>query len=211
MDKVILFDMDRTIFNTNLLIRNIKNLIASTLNISEEKTEKTINNYLSSLPENFHFDFSSMLKKFNPTEDTFKNLLSDCQNNSSLYPAYPDTIPTLKLLKRKGLQIGIFSEGNPQFQLLKFKHMRIEKFTNKDLLFIRKNKKDKKFLNQLPKDSIIVDDKKEIVEMLSKTGKFNPIQIKRERNSLKPNIHNQSPYPIISSLTEILYIPGLFN
>ncbi|KKP39430.1 MAG: hypothetical protein UR29_C0007G0081 [Candidatus Woesebacteria bacterium GW2011_GWC2_33_12] len=93
---------------------------------------------------------------------------------------YKETLEVLEKLKDK-YRLGIYSEGTKKFQNHKFKSLGLNKYFDKDLIFIVDAKDTKEVLEKIPKDAIIVDDKETICEFLTK-NEIRAIWLNRKDN-----------------------------
>jgi hypothetical protein len=62
--------------------------------------------------------------------------------------------------------LGIYSQGFVNLQKIKIKYSGIEKYFNKNLIFIDRDKTHQDFVKNLPIKATVVDDKKEVIETL---------------------------------------------
>lgn len=168
--KVILFDIDRTIFD-NEKFKDLKDeQIIKLLNIKNIEEYKNIfKNYYSSLSNTRYYDHNHFIdlvcKKYNFKDK--KSILSLTYDNPELYSKslFPDVNKTLEYLVKKN-KLGIFSEGKSDFQVFKFNALGLNKYFEKDLIFIVDAKDTKEVIDRLPKDVVIVDDKERICDFL---------------------------------------------
>lgn len=201
MNRSILFDIDRTLFDTGCLIREIDQGILRVLEkTNRKKLDEASKEYMETLkrdrefePEEFVKYISKKLKVKNPNSlvDVFYG-----KNNIYRSCLYPDTTFVLSELSKSN-HLGIYSEGTLKFQTHKFNSMEIQKFIDKNLIFIFQEKDSIDSLRKLPKDAIVVDDKKIIVEKLFEFG-ISVIWINRKNKEVHPVI------PTIFNLKQLL-------
>jgi FMN phosphatase YigB (HAD superfamily) len=175
MNKVILFDIDYTLFNNDRFVELKDNQIIEIIGI------KDVNKYKSILPK--YLDSLNNHREFNPSdfldlvcnEFCYKNkkTLEELTYNSSiLYKSslFGDVVKSLKSLS-KDYALGIFSEANDiKFQKHKLNSLGIGKYFDKDLIFIIDAKDTKEVIDKLPKKCVIVDDKESICNFLTENG-----------------------------------------
>ncbi|KKR11285.1 MAG: hypothetical protein UT39_C0009G0045 [Candidatus Woesebacteria bacterium GW2011_GWA1_39_21] len=180
MKKIILFDIDRTLIDTDYLAQETfkairHKIIGSTSQILEVRenymkslkstTDFKPENYCKELSRRFGSDYKTLTNTYYKSFDKGNNLL------------YHDTIPTLKRLKQKYL-LGIFSEGYAKFQRHKLKYSGILPYFDEKYIFIKRRKTNTNSLKSFPKDCVIIDDRLDICEELAK-NKLNVIWFNR--------------------------------
>lgn len=98
---------------------------------------------------------------------------------------FTETFEILEKLRNR-FKFGIFSEGTTKFQNHKFKSMNLERYFDKNLIFIVDAKDTKEAINKIPKSAIIVDDKEHICGFLTK-NKRKAIWLNKTDNRVNPN------------------------
>jgi phosphoglycolate phosphatase-like HAD superfamily hydrolase len=201
-NKIILFDMDRTLLNTELYEKRTYTMVAELMNVEYSMIEQFIADYMRSLTATNYYDFYELLGKISPSADVYQNIVFEYENNRFLYPKYLDVIPTLKLLCEKGYKIGIFSEGIPQTQYNKLKNLRISEYLTNDLIYMVRSKRQDELLDRIPDSTYIVDDKLDVIEFLAEKKRFRPIHLLR--NSLiDQDMVYETDYVTIRTLTDL--------
>lgn len=199
MKSIILFDIDRTVINTDFFIKKIESKISRKTNITIDEISKTKKLYISSL--DFHTDFypTDFLKFlsdfFKKDSRQLEKIYHDRENYKDLL--FEETFDVLEKLKDKFI-LGIFSEGFLDFQAKKLKNTKILNFFNPKYMFIERRKMRDEIVNKLPKNSIIVDDNEDIIKELFFLKKFNPVWINRKDERKLENIRT------IKNLKELL-------
>jgi len=193
--KTILFDIDKTLLNTEVLVETINKRLANILNTEENNIKHMHHKYRRSLGSNIEYDPKDFVKFIidSTSNGSQKKLINIYYGKDNIYEKclFKEVDAVLKQLK-KNHTLGVFSEGIAKFQNHKFKSLGIERFLEKDRVFITSKKTTDSYLKRIPKDAIIVDDKLEIVELLDKKG-FKVIWINRkskDRHPKIPTIHN---------------------
>lgn len=195
--RTILFDIDRTIFDTNKFIELIRFDLMNLLSCDNRIAKKIEDDYLREISRESFFSpykYSKYLSlKFNISTSVFfkKLFLKKEQYAESLFS---DTLSTFNHLKMKNIALGIFSEGNLSFQKLKIESSGVSNFFSFDKIFIFNNKLSSTSLSKLPQDVLIVDDKLSVAEKLLKRG-YKSVWINRnsrKRHYLIPTIFSLS-------------------
>lgn len=181
---IILFDIDRTILDTEKMIKMFDDLLLMILNNpSYEDFKNAEADYFKTLTNERYFnvpDYAQFLSlKFKKDvaklivnvfySDEYKYIYKDC--------IFKESIEILDILKEWNL--GIYSEGTLDFQNNKFKSMNLNKYFNNDLIFIVAAKDTKDVVSKIPKESIVIDDKERICQFLTNNG-FRAVWINRK-------------------------------
>ncbi len=199
---IILFDIDRTIFDTNKLSVLLESGISKVIKkASVEEVRDAKKEFVSSLsadrefdPENLitflcqKFDFydrGSLMDVYYSTENKFwyKDLV------------FPEVYEIIKKLKSK-YRLGVYSEGTKRFQNYKFNSMGISNLLDKDLIYIFEHKTNPESIFKIPKEAIIIDDKESVCEYLADNG-FKPIWLNNKDDG------DSNKFTTIHSLTEL--------
>lgn len=198
--KIILFDIDRTIFDTdkllNLQYENISKIV-NTHNVGDLKKF-----WESTLSGARHVTSEERIKlicsKFNiknpkPLSDVYYDKEYTYIYSDSVYP---ETHAVLDKLKDSFI-FGIYSEGTKKYQNHKFKNMGIVQYFDPNLVFIVDAKNTPEVVKKLPKDAVVVDDKESICEFLTKNG-IKAIWLNKKDDRVSKNfetIHNLLELP----------------
>ncbi len=188
----LLFDIDYTLINTNKLKNQIQNhLLPRVLEIETTTLEKITQTYIQTLNSSIEFSPRKYIKFLSNNLNSDKQLrqkaLSIFLDNKSNYKncLYPETKPVLKDLKPNH-SLGIFSEGEFEFQKAKLEQSGIENFFEPELIFIFANKENKvkevwQKINKYPKPVYIIDDDLNHIKEIAKTN-IKPILIDRQES-----------------------------
>ncbi|MPM91500.1 hypothetical protein SDC9_138631 [bioreactor metagenome] len=164
--RVILFDIDKTLLNPYLILKDlgneIKNKFHKNVDILEVHAE-----YVKKLESSTDFDAKDFLIFLSKKTEISFDKLNKYFYNSKLWESYvyEGTKELLDKIKFD-FDLGIFSEGFDVSQNEKLEMSKLDIFFKKDLLFISRRKLNNDFLKTLPKKAIVVDDKKEVMETL---------------------------------------------
>lgn len=161
--KLVLLDLDHTIFDTNSFRKAIFNNIAKLVEKKDlENTIQIAQDICSQIiTKRGYFDASEFVKQFskkfnreNLADIVKKSLISKKVMQNSLFA---DVIPSLKELKKLG-KIGILSQGEDPYQRAKLTSF--EEFLHPDFIFIAKDKKSvmKTIFGNLEYKTFFVDD-----------------------------------------------------
>ncbi len=197
---IILFDIDRTIFDTdhliNLLYRNFSDIIDNNGSLGfKEFWENTFSGskHITS-EERLRLIVSTFgIKKIKPLLNIYYG-----KEFSYIYKdsVFPETFEVIEKLKDK-YRLGVYSEGTKRFQNNKFKSMELDKYIENDLVFIFDHKTNSESLSKIPKEAIIVDDKESVCEYLVDNG-LTAIWLNRKDNRKSDRfqtIHNLIELP----------------
>lgn len=155
-NKIVLFDIDHTVFDTNLYRKNLYKNLALEMGVDPHKFSQTAQVAYQNLRKNtYYLDpavfLNTILNKSENSTD-LKKLESIFWENA-LYESciYPDVKQTFKYLNSKNITVGIFSTGDLKHQKIKIDslkeflsdehiHISPDKFkTIKDTINVYKN------------------------------------------------------------------------
>lgn len=182
--KIILFDIDDTLIDTHPMARSFYQKIADVVEVSleeiieiKEKYKLTLEKYSDYQPDEllkFIYDYLKIEenKRINPflDKEVYKKAL------------FPGIRELLEKLSKK-YRLGAFSEGFDDYQRLKISSL-ID-LMDEDLIFIARRKLDDNFLEKLPKELIIIDDRKEVIKKLKSFGDFNVFWLNKNNDQEK--------------------------
>ena len=180
MNPLILFDIDYTLYNTRHFIELVNPLIMSALNITPEELSQTLKDYLNTLAKSTDFLPEDFLRILANNYSYSYQKLHDIYFSPELYKSslFPDTVPALQKLY-PDFNLGIFSEGFPDFQTLKLKNSGILGYFDTKYIFIYNRKTDLKILRSLPADTTILDDKSDVIQTIKQFPHLKPVWINR--------------------------------
>jgi phosphoglycolate phosphatase-like HAD superfamily hydrolase len=178
--QIILFDVDKTLFDVNLLIRKLLVIeLPRILNISLETFQQRDQAYRQTLEKNTDFNPTDYLRAISLQSDVEELGVKTIFNpNFHQQAVFPDVIPCLTKLA-KSYQLGVFSEANLEWQQKKLKLSGLINFFIPELVFIWRRKTAPEQLKQLPSPVTIVDDNTNVIAALTQVPTITPIWINR--------------------------------
>ena len=177
--KIILFDMDRTIYDTKSSGEKISQCLAEISQKTVEEIKKIQIDYTSGLESSTDFDPDEFLKEVEKETKVDLETLNQAFFSSKNFVLYPEAKEKLNKLLNEGYSLGIFSEGVYEWQMKKLILTGIINYFDKNFIFIGRRKLSEDFIKKLPDGATIIDDKKEVVEKLGALGRFRVIWINR--------------------------------
>lgn len=203
MTSIILFDIDGTLFNSKKWIDGyIKDQMNTIYGMDGAEYEAIRQEYRDQLAKPTLFKPEEFLELLHQKSRVDINELKTMLYTPRFFAGavYEEVIPTLDQLVAKELSLGVYSEGNYQFQLSKLKYGEVATYFDPDLLFITGDKQAPEYIETLPVESMVVDDHLEITQALQRSGRCQPIWINRHSNEKDPHIQT------IHNLADILDI-----
>ncbi|HAV14890.1 MAG TPA: hypothetical protein DCX25_01020 [Candidatus Pacebacteria bacterium] len=197
----ILFDIDRTLFDTDRFIESTHKSLARLAKTTIGAVRQRKDEYTNNLSDDFLFrtrDYATNLgKAFHIAPE---KILHDFLHNSAHYTQalYPDTLSALQALGEKNI-LGIYSEGEIQFQHNKLHQTGMMRYIHPDYLHIYERKLTDDVVKKLPKGTVVIDDKLTVVEGLASYG-VQAIWINRKTKEKHARI------PTVFSLSEVVEV-----
>ncbi len=180
--STILFDVDKTLFNTpeaaKVLLDEI-DVFLKQHKIDQFNAEELLNEYLETLTQMSQFHFHNLfkfietkLKPLNVSQTSIDSLRLNLENSIKFNFLYPDVKESIKNLKDNGFRLGIFTQSNdPNWQNMKI--ATIKNCLTPELIFISPDKTNPNFLAKLPHEAVIIDDKPAVIQALVDFAKVN--------------------------------------
>lgn len=186
--KLVLLDFDGTLFDTFHFRTIIRKNLANLAGVEIGRIDEIDNLYSQHGGHGIKFDpnlycaFVGDVLKIAPYM-----LLQEFTYNKEPYveSLFPDVLTTLRSLQEKGIPLGIFSEGNINFQRLKIDYSGLSPFIHSKHIYLYENKLDNALTKYLTADAVIVDNKIDVVDELSNRG-LEVIWINRLTNDVHP-------------------------
>jgi len=197
--KVVFFDFDRTLIDTDLLKTEQTRRIARITSLSEKQVTEGMRLYIESLTDHFQFNpggYANFLADLYSISsgDVMKVYLSDSSYIS--YFVFPEVPRVLTDLKENGWRLGIFSSAVFEHQLHKLKNSGVMKFFEENSIIIHPRKLTPEIVNKVPEGAYVIDDDIDIAAALKRHhAHVIPIWCNRKTNEEHPTIktvHNLS-------------------
>lgn len=195
---LLLFDIDLTLYDTNLFRQLYPPVMAKAMNISIQTLNKTQKSYTDRLAKSTDFLPEDFLHHIADVHNRSYEKLHDIYYNPENFheSLYPDVFPSLQRLKGHHT-LGIFSEGFISFQTTKLKLSGIYNFFDPNFIFITRRKNESDIISQLPVNTTIIDDRIEVLESLSQFPNLTLVWLNRKDHSSSPTTKT------IHSLTQL--------
>ena len=163
--KIYLFDIDGTLFDSSALIKNVFHTFAQRFSLDEQVLLKLKQVHRSQLEKGSDFDPNEFLHFLSDKIDVPVKQLVQLWNEKVAYEesVFPDTLPLLHELQKRNITLGIFSEGNKAHQKQKLTHSGLWPFFDPAYIHIFRRKLLEENINTLSKNSVIIDNQKEVV------------------------------------------------
>lgn len=192
MPNLILFDVDKTLFDTSKLKAQFQPAFRDYLGITEVEFQKTYQQYTQQLKTSTDFDPVELARLFGQAYQADAEALLQLFYTPEWFAQsiFPDVEPTLTTLANT-TTLGIFSEANSEFQRQKLELSGLTKWFVPEYSFIFRRKLVPEVLAELP-ESTVVDDKQAVVTALGDFPQILPIWLNRlseEKNKGTPTIH----------------------
>lgn len=166
MERIILFDIDKTIFDTRVSGERATVSIGSVARISPDEIERINGEYKSQLHSTTDFDSSDFLREVSTQTGSKLEELTGGLFDQNNFVLYPETLETLERLSSEGYSLGTFSEGVREWQMKKLTLTGAIDYFNPSLILIKRRKLSPESIDEIPKGSTVVDDKKEVIKTL---------------------------------------------
>lgn len=204
---VVLFDIDKTLFDTpSFFWKKVIPILKKKLDLSSDDFSQLDKKYRASLEKYTDIDPINYVKAL-AQEKYSPELLAETIFNQELIEesVFDDVAHTLQTLA-KNFKLGIFSEAVEYFQQKKLDETNLVTFFDPNLLFIWRRKTDPNYLAKLPKNAVVVDDNRGVIQELISYQSLQPIWLNRTHqpssNISCPIIHSLSELPEILTPVE---------
>ncbi len=183
----LLFDIDQTLLDADKYNAGLRRRFAAILNCTEDEIfHIRKDEYVASLANMNDFnphDLVTFLLKHFPTASRAE-LEAVYFATPEVYSQglYDEAIPVLRGLSQD-YKLGIYTEGNLEYQWMKFNSFGISELIDPKLIFVWQNKTGSEALSSLPGGSVIVDDNPRIIQALKEFRRdIFPILLDRKGN-----------------------------
>lgn len=205
--RVILFDIDYTLYNTQGFREFLADKLEEDFNVASEKWLEVYEKHKATLKNRSDFRPDKFLQLISqetgiPYTKLRKYYYKDTIHKAVIFEEVEEILEKLS----KGYKLGIFSEGFKRYQKQKLKKGKIDQHFDPDFLFIHRRKLRPSALKTLPEGSLVIDDKAEVVEVINKLpNKVEAIWLNRINKDKHPHaktIHTLNEIlPLIDELT----------
>lgn len=207
MKNTILFDIDYTLIDCDIIKKRPIENIVNNFGIEIGKINEARDKYYEGLKSTSDIDPDQLLGVIQkqigvPLVELKKIYYDPTIYIESLYPGVVETIEKINLEK---FQLGVFSEGRDYYQKFKLEASGLLPYFEQKLMFVKRRKKSPQYIRSLPKNSIVVDDRLDVVNVLMESAWVNPIWINRVDKKVNPDIKT------IFNLIELLPILDEIN
>lgn len=198
MGKLILFDIDGTLFNPENFGRLIRAEFTKILNTTEEELMRANADYYAKLESTTDFNPHDMAAHialvFGADSDVLDRVFWENTDiyKQSVYEDVPKSLARLSLVST----LGIFSQGNVELQNRKIDCADIRKYLSGENIYIHARKLNDEVLADIPRGAVIVDDNHEVVVKMASVTEA--IWINRKTSD------NDSSIRTIHSLNELV-------
>lgn len=197
--SLFLFDLDNTLLDTGRLVNEgFKPALQAFLGLDEATFAKLNEEYWQSLPDSTDFDprtYTAFLA--DQTQKDPAQLLEIIYKPGWYQETiFPEVIAALEQLQAQH-QIGLFSQGNHEYQTKKLELAGLTKFFSDELIYIFERKLAPKVLEDLP-ESTLIDDRFAVVETAQDFPQLTPIWLNRTNEKAHQKVRT------IQSLSELL-------
>lgn len=195
---IILFDIDGTLFDAEHFGKSIRGEFVKILKIDGEELMRVIADYYAALETSTDFSPRDITLHIGQRYNINPVVLDQVfWENDKIYKdsLYPEVVHVLKKLSEIHA-LGIFSQGNEEFQTRKLKAAGIMDIFSKDYIFIHARKLLDKAISNLPHNATVIDNKHDVALKLSSL--VDSIWINRRSQDSDPEIKT------IHSLKELM-------
>jgi phosphoglycolate phosphatase-like HAD superfamily hydrolase len=164
--KIILLDIDRTIFDTETLGKNVDKNIAAVTKKTIDEIGVIDDDYKNELESKTDFDSDDFLTKVADETGVNFEILNQTMFKTENFVLYPETLEVLEKLFAEGIKLGIYSEGVLEWQKKKITLTGIFNYFDQELIFIERRKLEEESIDKIPHGAMIVDDNKQVMKTL---------------------------------------------
>jgi hypothetical protein len=164
--QLLLFDFDRTLLDTDALKEAQAEKVATIVGLTIEQVHNGMRSYIASLQSNLDFtpagyaQHLQLLWGVNPSDVT-KIYYTDVGYIQHFL--FDDTLPALSRLSKK-YELGIYSESQPTYQLLRIEHSGVMDFISPERVSVLSRKREPEQLQKIPKGAILIDDDVKVIK-----------------------------------------------
>jgi len=197
-ERIILFDIDKTVFDTRASGKKYGQKLAERCHVGEEKIKESVESYRSQLESSTDFDPDELLARIETEYGVEKGNLEQVLFDQSNFILFPESGAVLEKLAKTSI-LGLFSEGRQQWQKKKMELTGIARFFDPRYVIVERRKMNEESIKKIPQGSTVIDDKRVVIERLKQLRPdLNLIWINRENEEKIEGVTN------IKSLKDLL-------
>ncbi len=201
---IILFDVDKTLFDTSSFMQRSYDTLAKQLEITRDALDQIKQQYDAQLNKYSDFDPWDFLGFVEDAKggDYDQMLTTFFDGDHFEASVFPETFSVLQQLKPK-FTLGIYSEAVIKWQHKKLELSGLKKYFEEENTYIFRRKIKPESLDQLPPEAVIVDDNtREVIPTLVADQRFRPIWINRV---------NATSFPEVETISTLAELPALLE
>jgi FMN phosphatase YigB (HAD superfamily) len=170
MKKTILFDIDYTLIDCDIIKKRPIENIAKNFGIEIGKINEARDKYYEGLKSTSDIDPDELLGVIQKQIGVPLVELKKIYYDTAIYieSLYPGVIETIEQINLEKFQLGVFSEGRDYYQKFKLEASEILPYFDQKLLYVKRRKKSPQFIRSLPKGSLVIDDRLDVVKELKR-------------------------------------------
>lgn len=182
---LILFDIDKTLIDTDALRLLQRETLAQALGVSSQDIADRFMKYYGTLKDTSDFAPSDFLPYLSRTYQTSLENLREVFFAPLNFQKvlYPDVVEVLSHLRNQGYTLGLYSQGDQEFQEHKMLANNLLTFFEKPHRHIMREKMDPSLIENLPENTVIIDDRVEVVQFLEQFPNAIPVRMVRDASS----------------------------
>lgn len=168
MNDILLFDIDLTLFNYNVLLERFYEETSKHFHVDVSSLKEARERYKTTLDIGSKFSPKAFTVYLANELDLDEDIVFELfYHNEPLYreSLYSEVNEVLEALRDK-VTMGIYSEGLVDYQKNKIKRSGIYKYFERNLIFISENKLGEETVSKLPEKFTLVDDRLHILQEL---------------------------------------------
>ena len=197
-ERIILFDIDKTVFDTRASGKKYGQKLAERCHVGEEKIKESVESYRSQLESSTDFDPDELLARIETEYGVEKGNLEQVLFDQSNFILFPESGAVLEKLAKTST-LGLFSEGRQRWQKKKMELTGIARFFDPRYVIVERRKMNEESIKKIPQGSTVIDDKRVVIERLKQLRPdLNLIWINRENEEKIEGVTN------IKSLKDLL-------
>lgn len=130
--KAVLFDLDNTLYNARQYFlgafESISKYVSSKYNIPKQKVYEALERIWRDKTSMYPYLFNDLLEFFHIDQDSpavVKTIVNKFNEYTGVMESYPDAVPTLHTLKKRGFKLGIITDGDVERQRRKIEQLQL--------------------------------------------------------------------------------------